>query len=141
MTLVALSDASCTFRTSPESAMSMPTVPDCDQFLEDIPSKINLSCPTILAGDFNTVFDRSLDSCCVLDIWCYRHLSIPGFTWFPWNGSLASRIDLFGVPYLWDPLVSSCDILPCPFSDHSGVLLSFSIPDVIPPGPGLEHLY
>ena len=36
--------------------------------------------------------------------------------------------------------VSSCDILPCPFSDHSAVLLSVSVPDAVPPGPGLWKL-
>ena len=36
--------------------------------------------------------------------------------------------------------MSSCDILPFPFSDHCAVLFSFSIPDIIPPGPGLWKL-
>ena len=34
----------------------------------------------------------------------------------------------------------SCDIVPCPFSDHCALLLSSSIPDVIPPGHGLWKL-
>ena len=33
--------------------------------------------------------------------------------------------------------VSSCDVLPCPFSDHCAVLFCVNVPDVIPPGPGL----
>jgi len=36
--------------------------------------------------------------------------------------------------------VSSCDIIPCPFSDHCGVSLSVDVPDVVPPGPGLWKL-
>ena len=36
--------------------------------------------------------------------------------------------------------VSSCEIVPCPFSDQCGVLLSVSVPDVVPPGPGLWKL-
>ena len=36
--------------------------------------------------------------------------------------------------------MSSCSILPCPFSDHCAVLLSVSVPDVVPPGPGLWKL-
>ena len=33
--------------------------------------------------------------------------------------------------------MSSCDIVSFPFSDHCAVLLSVSVPDVIPPGPGM----
>jgi len=36
--------------------------------------------------------------------------------------------------------VSSCDIIPCPFSDHCGVSLTVDVPDVVPPGPGLWKL-
>ena len=38
------------------------------------------------------------------------------------------------------PSVSPCDIVSCPFSDHCALLLSLSIPDVVPPGPGLWKL-
>ena len=77
--------------------------------------------PTVLCGDFNAVFDRStdrrgsvvddtsreislalsrlFDACCVLDIWRYLHPSSSGSTWTRWDGSLSSRIDLFGCPY------------------------------------------
>ena len=136
--------------------------PARDQFLDDLHLRIDPSMPTVLAGDFNTVFDRSLDrhgsdpadssresssslgalfdASCVIDIWRYLHPSSSRFTWSRWNGSLASRIDLIGVPYVWVSSVLSCDILPCPFSDHCAVLLSVSVPDVIPPGPGLWKL-
>ena len=36
--------------------------------------------------------------------------------------------------------VSSCDIIPCPFSDHCAVLFCVSVPDVVPPVPGLWKL-
>ena len=80
------------------------------------------------------------DSCCVVDIWRYLHPNVSGFTWTRWNGALASRIDLVGVPYVWVPSVSSCDIVSCPLSDHCAVLLSVVVPDVVPPGPGLWKL-
>ena len=73
--------------------------------------------PSILAGDFNTVFNRSLDRCgsvvvdtsrespaalarlfkevCCEDIWRYLHPSSSGFTW----SSFSSRIDLIGMSF------------------------------------------
>ena len=136
--------------------------PARDQFLDDLHPRIDPSIPTVLAGDFNTVFDRSLDrlgsdpadssresssslrdlfeACCAVDIWRYMHPSSSSFTWTRWNGAFASRIDLIGVPYVWVSSVSSCDIFPCPFSDHCAVLLSVSVPDTVPPGPGLWKL-
>lgn len=36
--------------------------------------------------------------------------------------------------------MSACDIIPFPLSDHCALLFTFSIPDVIPPGPGLWKL-
>lgn len=69
--------------------------PAQDQFFEDISPRIDPSVPTVLAGDFNTVFDRSLDrygsdpadssressvrlsglfdACCVVNIWRDLH--------------------------------------------------------------------
>lgn len=133
-----------------------------DQFLDDLHSKIDPSVPTILASDFNMVFDRSVDrlssdpadssresssslrclfeASCVVDVWRYLHPSFSSFTWTRWNSTLASRIDLIRVPYVWVSTVSSYDILPCPFSDDSAVLLSVSVPDTVPPGPGLWKL-
>ena len=32
---------------------------------------------------------------------------------------------------------STCDIVPCPFSDHCALVLSIDPPNVTPPGPGL----
>jgi len=128
--------------------------PARDLFLHGLQSRIDPSIPTVLAGDFNAVFDRTLDrsgsdpsdlshesstsllslfdSCCVIDIWRYLHPTDAGFTWTRWNGAFASRIDLFGVPYVWVSSVSSCDIVPCPFSDHCGVFLSVSVRMLFP---------
>ena len=100
--------------------------------------------PTILCGDFNAVFDRSVDrfgsdpsdlfresfsslqdlfdACCTVDIWRYLHPSSSGFSWTRWDGSRASHIDLCGIPYVWVSSVLSCDLLPYPFSDHCGLL-------------------
>ena len=140
--------------------------PNCnparDLFFDGLHSRIDPSIPTVLAGDFNAVFDRARDrrgpdpaslsgdssptlnhlfeASCVIDIWRYLHPTTPGFTWTRWNGSLASRIDLFGVPFAWVPSVSSCSVYVCPFSDHRGLCLSLSVPDAVPPGPGYWKL-
>ena len=52
------------------------------------------------------------------------------------HGFLPSLIDLIGFPSTWLHLVSSCSIVPCPFSDHDAVFLGFSIPESFPRGPG-----
>ena len=136
--------------------------PARDLFFNQITDAVDPSNPTVLCGDFNSVFDRSLDrrgssandnarestlaltrlfdSCCVVDVWRYLHPHSISFSWTRWNGDLASRIDLIGCPFSWVPSVSSCDIIPCPFSDHCGVLFCISVPSVIPPGPGLWKL-
>ena len=136
--------------------------PARDQFFDLVSSFVDPSIPTVLCSDFNTVFDRALDrsgsdvtdssresraalvslfdSCCVIDTWRYLHPSSSGFTWFRPDGSLSSRIDLVGCPFVWVSSVSSCEIVPCPFSDHCAVVFCVSVPDVVPPGPGLWKL-
>ena len=76
--------------------------PERDLFLDGLQAKIDPLIPTVLAGDFNTVFDRSVDrfgsdpsdlsressssllnlfdSCCSLDIWRYLHPTASSFT-------------------------------------------------------------
>ena len=136
--------------------------PDRDEFLVRCVNHIDPSVPTLLCGDFNTVLDRSMDrrgscpfdtsresspvlralfvDCCVVDVWRLRHPSDSCFSWFRRDGALASRIDLIGCPLAWLPFVSSADILPCPYSDHSVLSFSCSLPSVVPPGPGLWKL-
>ena len=114
--------------------------------------------PTVICGDFNTVFDRSLDcrgvnvsdtsrersfalgnlfcDCCVVNIWRFLHPATVAFTWLRPDGTFSSRIDLIGCPHSWVHRVDSCQILTCPFSNHSAVILKVSIPEPIPLGPG-----
>ena len=136
--------------------------PARDSFFDLVASFVDPSVPTLICGDFNTVFDRSLDrlgsdaadssrestaalvrlfdSCCVSDIWRYLHPSSSSFTWSKPDGSLSSRIDFVGCPFVWVSAVLSCDIVPCPFSDHCAVVFDVSVPDVVLPGPGLWKL-
>ena len=131
-------------------------------FFDDLQEKADPSVPTILCGDFNAVFDRSVhqfgsdpsdlsresssslqhlfDACCTVDIWRYLHPSSSCFSWIRWDGYHASRIDLCGIPYVWVSSVLLCDLHSCPFSDRCGLLTVVSVPDVVPPGPGLWKL-
>ena len=43
---------------------------------------------------------------------------IHAFTWLKSDGSLSSPIDLIAYPSPWLHVVSSCGIVPCPFSDY-----------------------
>ena len=112
----------------------------------------------ILCGDFNAVFERAKDcrgsdpavtfrenfvslkllfqEFCVLDVWRHLHPDLRAYTWLKPDGSCSSRIDLIGFLSICLHLVSSCSIVPCPFSDHDAVFLGFSIPESFPRGPG-----
>ena len=118
--------------------------------------------PTILCGDFNTVFDRGLDrsgsdvnessrestpslirllnACMAVDIWRVLNPSSRSFSWLRPNGSATSCIDLVGLPVSWVPFAGSCDLLPCPLSDHCAVTLSVAVPQVLTHGPGVWKL-
>lgn len=134
------------------------TNPQRDDFFEYVSSMADLNLPTVLCGDFNAVFNRTMDwassdpndssrdssvllralfcDCCVTDAWRYCHPSSTAFMWRKPDGSLSSRIDFIGVPLPWAPFVSSCTVVPCAFSDHSLVSLDVPIPDTIQRGPG-----
>ena len=103
-----------------------------------------------VVGDFNTVFDSSMDrrgsdplddshesslalreffaKCCVVDIWRDLHPRTLGFTWESQDHARASQTDLIGYPAVCAPFVSFCKFVRCPFSDHSVVHLSISPP-------------
>ena len=80
---------------------------------------------------------RSLFSdCAVIDIWRYLHPQHCAFSWMRSDGSLSSCTDFFDCLYVWAYAVESCDLLPCPFSDHCAVSLVCPIPEPVPRGPG-----
>ena len=132
--------------------------PECDKFFTSRVDFADPSVPMILCGDFNAVFDRAKDcwgsdpvvtiresfvslellfrEFCVLDVWRHLHPDLHTFTWLKPDCSLSSHIDLIGFPSIWVHLVSSCTVVPCPFSDHDAVFLGFSIPESFPRGPG-----
>ena len=87
-----------------------------------LPALIDRSVPTVLTGNFYTVFDQATDrrrsvtsdvyweniaaltdlfeACCCIDIWWHLHPNDSTFTWPRSDGLLASHIDLIGAPYL-----------------------------------------
>ena len=133
-----------------------------NQFLEQLADEVDPSIPTLLCGDFNTVFDRNLDcsgsdssdtwressaalatlfeSCCCIDAWRYLHPTSAGFSWTRPDGSISSCIDLIGCPYIWVSSMSSCDFISFPYSDHCAVLFSVFVPGIVPPVPCLWKL-
>ena len=132
--------------------------PDRDAFFNFVSSQIDPLFATLVCGDFNAVFDRSVDrrgcnpldssgesssallslfrDCGVIDIWRSLHPATVAFSWLRPDGTLSSRIYFIGCPYAWIHLVQSCDMLACPFSDHCAVLPSVPIPEPTPRGPG-----
>lgn len=136
--------------------------PERDSFFKTCADLVDLAVPTVLCGDFNAVFNRNLDrrggqvgslyrdgssalsslfrACCVIDTWRYLHPDGVSFSWMRPDGTYASRIDFFGCPVSWVSGVSSCDLLVCPYSDHSAVYTELVIPSCIPRGPGRWRL-
>ena len=130
-------------------------------FFEEIASFADIAVPTILAGDFNSVMNRSLDrsnqsgfvyrdsssdlsnlfdSFGVVDQWRRLNPSTRGYTFFRPDGSSSSRIDLVGVPHSWSPLSPSSLILSCPYSDHSAVICNVRLPSAFQYGRGFWKL-
>ena len=88
--------------------------PDRDDFFVRCVNAVDPSVPTLLCGDFNTVFDRVVDrrgscsfdvscessamlsslfsDCCVVDIWRELHPGVSAFSWCRPDGALAYRI-------------------------------------------------
>ena len=137
--------------------------PSRNLFFEDISSVLDPSVSTLLAGDFNSVLDRSLDrrgsssfssssressdvisklfsDLCVIDAWRHFHPDESSFSWTRPDGAYASRIDLIGCPSDWLPFASASSIFPCPYSDHDVVSLTFSVPASYSRGPGFWKL-
>ena len=102
---------------------------ECNDFYDFVSSKMDVSMPSILCGDFTCVLDCSVDrrglahddysresvqaltslfdTPAVTDIWRYLHPAWPSFTWSWWDEAAASRINLIRRPYAWLSTVSS----------------------------------
>lgn len=71
----------------------------------------------------------------MVDVLHHLHPHSSAFIWLRPDGSFLSRIDLVGCPLPWLHHVESCDIIPCPYSDHAAVLL-VSYPSAFATGTG-----
>ena len=107
-----------------------------NQFLEQLADEVDPSIPTLLCGDFNTVFDRNLDRSGSDSSDTWRESSAALMTLFQSCCCIdaASRIDLIDCPYIWVFSMSSCDFVSCPYSDHCALLFSVFVPGIVPPG-------
>ena len=125
-------------------------------FFRSMCDRADPAVPSFLCGDFNAVFDEAVDrrgaatplaassrdlrdlfyQYGVEDIWRVMHPSVPGFTWHSPDGSQAARLDYIGVPDSWVSFVSPVMTIPCPFSDHCGLMLRVTAPCPLPRGPG-----
>ena len=135
--------------------------PERNAFLDFLPAFLDESLPTLLTGDFNAVFDPTLDrrggapspyreSVASLtnlfslfgcsDVWRAHHPVLHSYSWTSHDGTIASRIDLIGCPHDWVAGDSSSDRIPCPFSDHCAVSARLTIPESVPRGPGFWKL-
>ena len=123
--------------------------PNRNEFLDYCTEEVDVAVPTVICGDCNCVFDRSLEcrgsvasdtsresttalkklftECCVYDVWRSLHPTS--------SGSVSSRIDLIGCPLSWSHRVDACDIISCPNSNHSAVVLHCDVPAPLPRGP------
>ena len=132
--------------------------PERNEFLDLCVDKTDPSVPKVICGDFNTVVDRSVDrrgsfssdssressvalkalfqECCVVNVWRFLHPDSLAFTWMRADGSQSFRIDFIACPQAWSHSVHSCEIIPCPNSDHSAVMMLSPLPRPFPRRPG-----
>ena len=106
--------------------------PSRSDFFHFVSDQVDPSVPTIIfdrRGSDPSLCQNSsvsllafFEECCTVDVWRYLNPRVPAFTWSKPDGTLSSRIDLIGCPFPWLDHISSCSNLPCPYSDHSGVL-------------------
>ena len=111
--------------------------PQRNDFLDSVHTYVDPSVSTILAGDFNLVFDHAIDHqgscvdndsresslalvrpfthCCCVDAWRHLFPSHPGFTRTTSDGVMRSRIELIGCPTIWAPFILFVISCPAPF--------------------------
>ena len=138
--------------------------PDRNAFFSSLTGLIDLTRPTFVCGDFNSVLDsdldrlrrasytgaassRAQDSRPVLQsllshtetypLWRTLHPSQTAYSWTHASGTFASRIDMVWAPSCLEQSIRECEYHPSFLSDHQYLLVKFVLDDHISNGPGV----
>ena len=138
--------------------------PERNSFFASITGLIDLSRPTFVFGDFNSVLDSGLDrkrhpsfpgsasaasqeSGVALQsllsytqtypVWRTLHPTQMAYSWTHGSGKFASLIDMVWAPTCLEQTTKECEYHPSFFSDHQSLLVKFSLLEQIATGPGV----
>ena len=128
--------------------------PERNRFFSSIPELIDLSRPTFICGDFNSVLDSALDrkrrssytgsqaaqyqesgpalqsllsATQTYPLWQTLHQGQTAYSWTHGSGQFASRIDMVWAPTVFQDNIKECEYHPSFFSDHSYLLVKFEL--------------
>ena len=130
--------------------------PEKATFFNELQDHLDPTEDLLIAGDFNSVLEPSLDrqsssplhpsyDCSqiirelfedlrLIDSWRYHHPGVRAFSFLTNFGLSRSRIDLIALPLRFLPYSSASDIIPCPHTDHSAVTVDLTFPEQQPRG-------
>ncbi len=138
--------------------------PARNAFSSSLTGLIDLTRPTFVCGDFNSVLDSDLDrlrrasytgaaashaqdSRLALQsllshtetypLWRTLHPSQTAYSWTHASGTFASRIDMVWAPSCLEQSIRECEYHPSFLSDHQYLLVKFVLDDHISNGPGV----
>ena len=128
--------------------------PERNRFFSSVPELIDLSRPTFICGDFNSVLDSALDrkrrssytgsqaaqyqesgpalqsllsATQTYPLWRTLHQGQTAYSWTHGSGQFASRIDMVWAPTVFQDNIKECEYHPSFFSDHSYLLVKFEL--------------
>ncbi len=138
--------------------------PDRNAFFSSLTGLIDLTRPTFVCGDFNSVLDNDRDRLCrasytgaaashaqesgpalhtlmsyaeTYPLWRALHPTQTAYSWMHATGAFASRIDMVWAPSCLEQSIRECEYHPSFFSDHQYLLVKFVLDDRISNGPGV----
>jgi exonuclease III len=128
--------------------------PERNRFFSSIPELIDLSRPTFICGDFNSVLDSALDrkrrssytgsqaaqyqesgpalqsllsATQTYPLWRTLHQGQTAYSWTHGSGQFATRIDMVWAPTVFQDNIKEWEYHPSFFSDHSYLLVKFEL--------------
>ena len=138
--------------------------PDRNAFFSSLTGLIDLTRPTFVCGDFNSVLDNDRDRLRrasytgaaasraqesgpalhtlmsyteTYPLWRTLHPTQTAYSWTHASGAFASRIDMVWAPSCLEQSIRECEYHPSFFSDHQYLLVKFVLDDRISNGPGV----